>query len=295
MVVWATPSLSGLDYGKTIMHRVASVGVAVIVAVSLSVPVQAQVLIQGRVEDALALTPLAGARVVAPDTTAIFTDSLGAFSIRLPDRETLYVEVTQYGYLSQRFYLPPEARSRTSVLRLEPIVIELEAIEVVGESAVQELLTGLRRRRNAYAGGVQAFDKVRLDELARVGTVWDFVTSRARNLHECDLFDVPDGPEPLPTAGARVLQLWTDFRSGVCVAGRASLNNPSPEIGVMICVDGWESWGAISELESLDIRSVALVEIYGRGIGGIRVYTSRYLLSMASRGRTISTPLTFGC
>src|SRR5690606_10323771 len=99
----------------------------------------------------------------------------------------------------------------------------------------------------------------------------------------------------IPAAGARTVQLWSNKRSGLCTYGGMSLSGTPIEYGVQVCIDAWESWAAISELESMDIRSVALIEIYSRGAAGVRVYTSRYLLSMASRGRTISTPLSFGC
>ncbi len=54
--------------------------------------------------------------MVAPDTTAVFTDSLGVFSNVIDEDDPLFVEVTQYGYMFQRFDLPAAARSRTSVL-----------------------------------------------------------------------------------------------------------------------------------------------------------------------------------
>ena len=244
-------------------------------------PVQGQVVIRGRVEDAAARTPLAGARVVAPDSTAVFTDSLGVFSIRLGDADSLFVQVTQYGYMSQRFDLPAEAPARTSVLLLEPNAIELEGISVVAESAVARLLTSLRSRRNSSPVPVRAFDRARLDEIATAGSVWDFVSSRTR-LQECDAFRGSSFG-----AGTQTLQEWWRSRSGLCGPGGG---------GVLVCIDGWDSWAAISELSNMDIRSVALVEIYGGRRGGaVRVYTAGYLLSTASRGRTLYFFPSSGC
>ena len=246
----------------------------------LTAPAQSQVVIRGRVEDASARTPLAGARVVAPDATAVFTDSLGVFSIRIGEGDPLFVQVTQYGYMSQRFDLPSEAPSRVSVLLLEPNAIELEGINVVAESSVARLLNSLRSRRNASPVPVQAFDRARLDDIAGAGSVWDFVSSRAR-VQECDSF-----VRTSFGSGNDTLQDWWRRRSGLCSYGGG---------GVLVCVDGWDSFAAVSELSSMDIRSVALVEIYGRGGGAIRVYTSGYLLSMASQARTFYFWPTSGC
>jgi hypothetical protein len=246
-------------------------------------PAQGQSVIRGRVEDASARTPIAGARVVAPDTTAVFTDSLGVFSIVIDEDHPLFVEVTQYGYMFQRFDLPAAARSRTSVLLLEPDAIELEGINVVAQSAVDRLLNSLRSRRNAYPGSVQAFDRARLDDIASTGSVWDFVETRTR-VQECDPFRDSSGPRF--GVGSVTLDDWSRRRSGLCNYYGG---------GVGVCVDGFNSWAAISELSSMDIRSVALIEILGQGRGGIRVYTAGYLLSMASKGRTMYFGSSTGC
>ncbi|MGE0159334.1 MAG: hypothetical protein AB7T31_07955 [Gemmatimonadales bacterium] len=243
--------------------------------------VRGQLVLRGRVEDASARTPIAGARVVAPDSTAVFTDSLGVFSIVVPEGDSLFVRVAQYGYIFQRFDLPPEAPSRLSVLLLEPDAIELEGIDVVAESSVDRLLNSLRSRRNASPTPVQAFDRARLDELAPAGSVWDFVSTRSR-MRECDAF-----PRTRFGNGGQTLQEWWRARSGLCGPGGGA---------VLVCIDGWDSWAAISELSSMDIRSVALVEIFGGRRGGaIRVYTARYLLSVASKGNTLYFDNSNGC
>ena len=243
----------------------------------LAAPSSAQeVLVRGRVEDAFTRAPVAGARVSAPDSTAVFTDSLGVFALTVDERSGLFVRVTQFGYVPQRFDLPTEAGERVSVLLLEPLVFELEAIDVVTESAVEQMFRRLRGRRNAFQGSVMAFDRARIERMTRVGTAWDFVFSRATNLFECNAYT--------PT-----------IHSGLCVRGRGTFSDPAPEIPVLVCVDAWESFSAIHELETIDIRDVALIEIFARGRGSIRVYTSRYLASAASHGQNVATPLWFGC
>jgi hypothetical protein len=235
---------------------------------------QVGVVIHGRVEDASSREPIAGARVSSDNSSAVhFTDSGGAFAIVIDAGESFTVYVEQYGYLSQRFDLPDEAPSNISVLLLEPDPIELDGINVTAESSVTELFRELRSRRNSYEGSVMAFDRAQLGRFAPVGTAWDFISQRVSDLFEC-----------------------SDARSGLCRSGRGrSFQNPNPEVPVLVCVDGWESWGAISELANLDIQSVALIEVYGRGRGGIRVYTGWYLSSLARTGRLMATPLAWGC
>lgn len=230
--------------------------------------------VYGRVEDALTREPIAAARVFSPDSTAsVFTDSLGTFGIALPEGDTLAVYAEQFGYLSQRFDLAADAPSRLSVLLLEPAPIEIQGFEVVEEGAVTELLDNLSRRRNFYEGVVGAYDRSRIERFMPVGSVWDFVRQRIPEMRECSVG-------------------W----SGLCVRGRVRTpQNPDPQIPVLVCVDGWRSFGAVSEMESLDVQAAALVEIYGRGRGGVRVYTAGYLASQARKGQTNPAPLSFGC
>jgi hypothetical protein len=60
---------------------------------------------------------------MAPDTTEVFTDSLGVFSLRVDDGAPLFVEVGQYGYQSQlskkalSVGLPSRLRSRRTWFR----------------------------------------------------------------------------------------------------------------------------------------------------------------------------------
>lgn len=240
-------------------------------------PVGAQVgvVIHGRVEDAASRSPIAGARVLSADSaSAVFTDSAGAFGILINVGVPFAFHVEQYGYLAQRFDLGPEAPSKISVLLLEPAPFVLEGINVVGEAALTELLNDLKGRRNAYLGAVTVFDRARLIRFGAGGSALDFVRLRLPLLFECN-------------AGL----------SGLCVPGRRrSFMSTSPEDPVTICVDAWESWGASSELQSLDMQAVALLEIYSRGRGGIRLYTAAYLAASASARRNVAAkPLWWGC
>jgi hypothetical protein len=237
---------------------------------------QVGVVIHGRVEDATSRAPVAAAHVLATDSpAAVLTDSSGGFAILLPRGPPLSIRVERYGYLTQSFDLPGTASSSISVLLLEPAPIELAGIDVVEEAPVAELFRDLRRRRNASAGSVMAFDAARLDRLGRVGTAWDLISSSLPRLFECSA-----------------------SRSGLCVPGRGvTFRNPVVEASVLVCVDGRESWGAVSELQSLDLRAVSLVEIFNRGAGdgGIRVYTPAYMTRSARTRRNLAFPVEFGC
>lgn len=233
------------------------------------------VVIQGRVEDAVWRQPLAGVRVFSTDSsTAVLTDSLGAFAISMREDRPFTLRAERLGYLSDHYDIGPEAPFRTVVLLLHPAPVELEGVTAVGEAAVTRVLRDLEARRNAYFGPVSAVDRAELERLGRFGTAWDFVRDRVLHLYECD-----------------------DALSGLCVRNRGylALRGGPREIPLRVCIDGRESWGAAVELNSLDIRSIALVEIYSHGRGGIRVYTAGYLSTSAARSSNIATPLAFGC
>lgn len=239
-------------------------------------PADAQwVAIHGRVEDSEQRTPLAEVRVFTADSSAVvLTDSLGRFSLLLPPEGPFAVWAGRLGYRTDLFDLGDEAPFQVSVLHLHPEPIALEGVEAVSESAVSRVLGDLRRRRNAYPGLVDALDRTDLDRLARSGTVWDVVRMRSPWVYEC-----------------------ASALSGLCARerGRRSLRFGPLELHVRVCVDGRESWGAPDELRGMDAASVAIVEVYEWGRGGIRIYTPGYILSTARRGRRISPFAQFGC
>lgn len=231
---------------------------------------QVGVVVHGRVEDAQSREPVAGARVVTGDSTAaVLTDSLGAFAVLIRAGTPLSLRVEQFGYVVQTFALDERAPSGISVLLLEPAPFELEEVAVVEESAITELLGDLRARRNFLWG--TALDRAQLERYGSA-TTWDVVRTRAPMLFECN-----EGP------------------SGLCARARASsFANPFRGVPVLVCVDGWTSWGAVSELDNLAVRDVALLEVFGMGRGGIRVYTPRYLATTARRGIQVS-PFATSC
>ena len=240
--------------------------VGLVIALMLPRPATAQVgvVIHGRVEDAYTRQPVAGARVFVPSSAdGVLTDERGVFALLLPSGAPLSLQVELFGYVSQRFDLDPSAPSRVSVLLLEPSPFELEGVTVVEESALTELLSDLRGRRNFLWG--TALDRAQLERYGGA-SVWTVVRSRAPMLFECN-----------------------EALSGLCARSRAtSFVNQSSGDPILVCVDGWPSWGAVSELDNLDVRDVALLEVYQMGRGGIRVYTPRYLATTARRGGGVS-------
>lgn len=233
------------------------------------------VVVRGRVEDAEWREPLAGVRVTSVDSSAsVLTDSLGRFSLLMRPDGPFAVLAERLGYAPDRFELGAGAPSRISVLRLEPAPVELEGVEVVTESALSEVLRDLRRRRNAYFGPVSVFDRVQLERYAPFGTAWDFIRRQTMQVYEC-----------------------MNALSGLCTRerGRRSLRSGPRELHVRVCIDGRDSWGAVAELNSLDIESVAMIEIFGHGRGSIRVYTPGYISSSARSGRNIAAFGDFGC
>jgi hypothetical protein len=227
--------------------------------------------IHGRVEDALSLEPLAAARVLSADSSsAVYTDSLGAFTISLPGAGPLAVWAERFGYASDRFDLAGDARSQLFVIRLEPAPIELEGITAEAEAAISVLVDNIENRRNSYPGPVRAFDRPRLDRLAQPGSVYDFLSSRIPRLTFCDR---------------------DAFR--LCVYGRfRTFRDPRPLVPLEVCVDEWTSFLPAAELRNISMQSVSLLEIYP---GHVRVYTTDWMLSRARRQRTRVMPLQMGC
>lgn len=230
--------------------------------------VEAQaVLIHGRVEDAASREALAGVRIISADSLAsVLTDSLGAFTLQMRPGGTFTVRAERIGYRSQQFDLGEDATFRPSILLLEPAPMALEGVTVNGETALSLAVRKWIGRRNAYSGSLVAFDRVQLERIAPFGGVWSFLRRSAARVFECD------------TAA-----------SGLCTRDRG---RQSP---VQVCVDGRESMGAVAELSSMDIQTVALIEIYAQGRDGIRVYTPWYIVTSAHKGRNIATPLASGC
>ena len=67
-------------------------------------------LLVGRIEDALSRSPLAGARVMEPDSTAVHSDSVGSFTIVVDGSGPFTLDVLQYGYANEQFTRDPRLR-----------------------------------------------------------------------------------------------------------------------------------------------------------------------------------------
>lgn len=232
--------------------------------------------IWGRVEDSFTRSPIPGVRLFTSDSATIaVTDSSGAFTLPVPPQGPITILAERYGYRPDRFELPARARSARSVLLLEPTPVELPGISVVEEAAVNELMRNLERRRVGFAGPARGFDKDEIDRLGEAGSVWGFVRRLTfAYVEEC-----------------------FDSRSGLCyrAMARRSARPQIDRLPIMVCIDGRRSWQAVSELEYLDLRDVALIELYDQGRKGIFVFTAPYIRSRADRGRLAVRPLAFRC
>ena len=240
------------------------------------------VVLRGRVEDAVSGNPIVGVRVLTADSSrVVVTDSLGAFALPLEPGAPFTIYARRLGYLPERFDLDDAAPTRTSVLLLEPNPIPLAGIEalVVNEADAEALIEQvgvleqrLADRRNASGGPVISADRIDLERFA-VGSALDFVRSRSPMIRRC----------------------WEE-PSELCVPGRSRSFRTAPERRVTVCVDERRSYFAESELGLLPVQSVASVEVYG-GVypGMVRVYTDEWMLRRARTGRTLLTPLIWGC
>ena len=119
--------------------------------------------------------------------------------------------------------------------------------------------------------------------------------------------------EPLPSSaldlasGAWRVQSGADPVDAVRFHPLARLSRPyreamdvlesfGPVRTLTVCVDGWRSTAPILELSSIDIRSVALIELYD--ISGIKLYTDGWMEARAAAGRVSvfpDTPFGLSC
>jgi hypothetical protein len=248
-----------------------------ILVLILGAPLSAQdsvnLLIVGRLEDAATRQPVRDARVFAADSSAVtVSDSLGHFELLLSRTSPAAVHVERLGYIRQSFDLRGDPQSQRYVLLLEPAPIEIEGITAEAEAALSELVTNLEARRNAYPHAMRAFDRTWIDRFGPTGgSAYDLVHQKLPGLTEC---------RSDPTQ--------------LCVPGRArTFRNPYPQRQITVCIDSWRALAPASDLSSLAIGSVSLVELYQRD--AVRVYTVGYLLSQARTGRTNVLPLWMGC
>lgn len=269
--------------------------VSFVLGVLIGFPAAAQipVIIHGRVQDAASGEAVAGALVIAGDSTnAVFTDWLGNFAIEL-HRSTRYVlHADQFGYEPTTFELPESAALESSLLQLEPAPITLEGITVVDESALSALADGMKGRRNAYSGLVSVLDRDRIVTLGG-GSAFDLVRRRWPLAYEC-----------------------------AAAFGDLCRRVRDREGQLLVCIDERRSFGhAVSELDEIPIESLALAEFYGPTVGfglyggggafstgaspfsagrtyqagQVRIYTRQWIVSTAGRRTRTLFPAAFGC
>jgi hypothetical protein len=239
-------------------------------------PVAAQdiggrVVFYGRVEDATSELPIAGARLLAADSSiTVLTDSVGEFAVPLFANGPHTVYVDQIAYLGEQFDLDAASVSRFLVLRLKPQPFELEELTVVAEAALSRLVRNIDSRARAYPHAMTSLDRTGLERFGSA-PVFEVIRARAPSMRPC-----------------------SRNSTHLCVPGRfVSFRNPNPQAGVLVCVDEQPSYFPIPELSNMSLESVALVEIFGRQ--AIRVYTVAWMLRQAERGRTNVFPEWMAC
>lgn len=233
--------------------------------------ISGRVVVYGRVEDAASRVPIGGVLLLASDSsTAVFSDSLGAFAIPLPASGPHAIFAEQLGYIAQRFDVQVDP-SQLVVLLLEPAPVLLEGLTVTAEAALAQLTRNIESRARASAGAVVSLDHTSLERYGRAASVYDVIRARAPRITEC-----------------------YDDSTQLCTWSRSvTFRSPYPRIRVSICVDERRSLAPVLELSNLSIESVASVEIFGRNT--VRVYTAQWMLLSARNGHTTVLPEWMGC
>lgn len=211
--------------------------------------------VSGTVVDAQSGLPVPGALVAMVESAqAVFTDEAGRFTLRDMETGNHPLVVTQLGYDSLSIGLVVEEGTDGVVLRLRPDPVVLEAVQVVTDR--------LRRRRNAVATSVRAFDQ-RMLRTAGSRDALDFLLTRT-NL--------------MPTRCPGI----HSFGSCAYVRGRLS--------PVQVYIDDTYVLGGLEYLDSYRPEELYLVEVY-RGGSHVRVYTNWYMEMSARTGRRPSPVL----
>lgn len=243
------------------------------------------VVLFGRVEDAVSGEPVAGAVVISADSTAaVLADSAGEFVLPLSRAESYVLLVEQLGYAPTTFELSESAPSRISVLAVQPAPLALEGVTVVGESDLEALVRRLDERRTSYSGPVRSFDR-----------------ERVRRFGADDALDLVLRGEPR-------LRLCHDGDS-LCRRTRGGTFSVEPFSyeEFLVCIDEVYSFAPVSDLSSISIEDVAMADFYGPQafgtstsprltptVGQVRIYTRQWMAMQAGRPRAMM-PVEFGC
>ncbi len=221
------------------------------------------ILIRGRVVDAVTREPLVNAFVVhEPTSTGEVTDSLGRFELQLPLGRQIVLMIGRFGYQDMRFELPDSGIARPLVLPLEPDPVMLEGLDVaVDQLAALEGRIESRRRR--YLGSARSLVG---DEVRGSGTAYDLVRRTASRAFSCS----NDG-----------LELCSRDRRG-------------RERQIRICINEQRAWGGILMLQSLSSEEVYILEIFGFRVTQVRLYTRSFMLQNMKRDIGFQ-PIEWGC
>ena len=142
--------------------------------------------IEGRVIDALALTPVPGAviRHLSSSATAV-ADNEGRFSLEVETIGVYVLRVEQLGYEDSQAMLPSTAPIEFTTISIQPKPIELQGLEVSVASQFLEsgdlCFLGI--------GGSKQMVSICFDELRAYGGVGDLDRMSPWDIHSIELFD----------------------------------------------------------------------------------------------------------
>ncbi|MDZ7778550.1 MAG: carboxypeptidase regulatory-like domain-containing protein [Gemmatimonadota bacterium] len=245
------------------MRKIVLAGVAVMAVAGWARPSAAQepetrpnhARVSGLVVDEVTGLPIADALVVVDDERyAVLTDSAGLFDLGELSSGSLGVTVRRYGYQTtgMEAVVPTEGALEVRI-PLPPEAVLLDGLNVVTDR-LELMDQRLRRRRNATATSVRAFDQERL------------VQSAARDFLDFLRMEAALHPRSCGTRAFGTL----------CIQRRGRLEQPR------VYVDEMPVIGGLDQLATYQPYDLYLVEVYGRGLE-IRAYTHQFMERMAHR------------
>ena len=227
-----------------------------------SLSAQTSRVVQGRVMDAMTLTPVKGAFVAQMDSQrGTLTDSLGIFTLQMDPTLGTRLRIWQLGYRSIEADAAGASPGRILTVALAPDPVQIDGLTVLTER-LQE------RRRGPYGIG-EILDR---DALVTVpdGSAYDLVVRRFPFARPCD----------------------AQATEALCMGMSRGMGDMRR---LKVCIDGSLVPPDYTEtvLGTLDPRTLYLAEMYTRA-GEIRLYTPAYMQRLLELGEDIP-PLTFDC
>jgi hypothetical protein len=216
-----------------------------------------EVLVRGRVLDAVTQQPIAGAFVGPADADeGVLTDSLGNFALKLPPVRVRSLTAEQMGYVMGEITYQVENEEEPVVILLEPDPVLLEGIRIVSDR--------LQSRRNAVAVSVQAFDQ---EDLLRT--------------------PLRDAAEFVRWNAGGHFQRCTTSGLAECVYTRGRVQP------VRVCIDDFPAIGGMHQLSTYWPQEFYVIEVYQRG-RVVRAYTPQFVERLAKQ-RAWLPPVGIGC